>query len=432
MFFIIAFLSTFFAIYHFVNSTKFKSNSQILNSFEQGFSILIPCYNEAGIIKNTIMGLSSIQYKNYEVIFINDGSTDNTMDILHEQLQLTQIENGFFASKLNKNIFVVDKVNSGKADSLNAGIEKSNKELICTLDADCILHKDALSYMNSIFQDNDVIASGGVVKVLQMFKLNSKAKLLVKLQTLEFLKGFYVYKASLAFNNALAIISGAFGVFRKKELQIIGGFNSGLGEDIDVTLRMQDYARKNNKKVTYDLNAICYTECPESLRDLTKQRIRWQKAFIDAIIKNRKFLFKSIFTKGLSFHIIIDSLISAGLSTTLLIVNTIFSIFLGIGQVSKELIYYYVITIAFHIIYSFYAVLKERKSHEKSIKKNVLGVILLDILFFRFINALYYVFGSILYFFNKNDWNKVKRTNHNYNISTNEISINEAGEVECL
>ena len=349
------------------------------------------------------------------------------MDILHKELQLVEIEYGFFRSRFNQNIFVIDKVNAGKADSLNAGIKRANKELVCTLDADCILHKDALLYMNHVFQDNDVIAAGGVVKVLQMFRLNKKSKLLVKLQTLEFLKGFYVYKASLAFNNALAIISGAFGVFRKKELELVGGFKPGLGEDIDVTLRMQDYAMKNNKKVTYDLNAICYTECPESFKDLTKQRIRWQKAFIDAIIKNRSFLFRSIFTKVLAFHVIIDSLISASLSTTLLVVNVVFSIFLGIGQISKELIFYYVITIVFHILYSFYAVLKERKSYEKSIKKNVLGIILLDIFFFRFITALYYIFGSILYFFNSNDWNKVERTNHDY-----DISVKEIGEVQCL
>lgn len=416
LFFIIAFLSTFFAIYHLVNSTKFKSESEKYKIFQKGFSILIPCYNEAGIIKNTINGLDLIDYNNYEIIFINDGSTDDTMDILDEALQLIEIEDGFFQSDFKENIFVIDKANGGKADSLNAGIKKSNKELVCTLDADCILHQDALYYMNNVFQDNDVIASGGVVKVLQMFRLNKKPKLLVKLQTLEFLKGFYVYKASLAFNNALAIISGAFGVFRREELEIIGGFNSGLGEDIDVTLRMQDYAIKNNKKVTYDLNAICYTECPESFKDLTKQRIRWQKAFVDAIIKNRKFLFKSVLSRGLSFHIIIDSLISAGLSTTLLVVNAVFSIFLGIEHLSIELIYYYVITIVFHIIYSFYAVLKEKKFYEKSIKTNVLGVILADILFFRFINALYYIFGSILYFFNRDDWNKVERTNHNYNV----------------
>lgn len=419
--FIVTFLSTFFAIYHLVNSTKFKSSSERYKTFQKGFSILIPCYNEARIIKNTINGLDLIDYNNYEVIFINDGSTDNTIDILDEELQLIEIEDGFFRSRSNNNIFVIDKENSGKADSLNAGIQKSNKELVCTLDADCILHQDALSYMNHIFQDDDVIASGGVVKVLQMFRLNKKPKLLVKFQTLEFLKGFYVYKASLAFNNALAIISGAFGVFRREELEIVGGFKSGLGEDIDITLRMQNYAMKNNKKITYDLNAICYTECPESFKDLTKQRIRWQKAFVDAIIKNRKFLFKSVFKKGLSFHVIIDSMISAGLSTTLLVVNAVFSIFLGIGHISRELIYYYVITVVFHVIYSFYAVLRERKSYEKSIKKNVLGIILLDILFFRFINALYYIFGSVLYFFNSDDWNKVERTNHNYNVLIKEV-----------
>lgn len=421
LFFIVTFLSTFFAIYHLINSIKFKSESEKYKIFQKGFSILIPCYNEAGIIKNTINGLDLIDYNNYEVIFINDGSTDDTIDILDEELQLIEIEDGFFQSRFSENIFVIDKANGGKADSLNAGIKKSNKELVCTLDADCILHKDSLSYMNHVFKDNDVIAAGGVVKVLQMFRLNKKLKLLVKLQTLEFLKGFYVYKVSLAFNNALSIISGAFGVFRKEELEIVGSFKSGLGEDIDITLRMQDYAIKNNKKVTYDLNAICYTECPESFKDLTKQRIRWQKAFVDAIIKNRKFLFKSVLTKGLAFHVIIDSMISAGLSTTLLVVNAVFSIFLGLGHMSIELIYYYFITIVFHIIYSFYAVLKERKSYEKSIKKNVLGIILIDILFFRFINALYYIFGSILYFFNSDDWNKVERTNHNYNVLIKEV-----------
>lgn len=415
-FFIVTFSTTFFVIYHLVNSTKFKSESKIYKEFQKGFSILIPCYNEAKIIKNTINGLDEIDYDNYEVIFINDGSIDNTIEILDEELQLEEIEDGFFQSTFNENIYVIDKLNGGKGESLNAGIEKANKELICTLDADCILHKDALSYMNYVFQDDDVIASGGVVKILQMFRLSKKSKLLVKLQALEYLKSFYVYKASLAFNNAIAIISGAFGVFRKEELEIVGGFKQVLGEDVDLTLRLQEYAFKNNKKITCDLNAICYTECPESFKDLTKQRIRWQKAVFGAIIENRKFLFKSAFKKGLFFHLVIESMINASLSSILLLANPLFTITLGIGYTPRSLIYYSIITIVVNVIYSFYAVLKESESCEKSINKNILDVILIDILFFRFAITLYFILGTILYFFNNKEWGKFERTSNNYNV----------------
>ena len=329
---------------------------------------------------------------------------------------MEEIEDGFFRSGFKQNIYVIDKVNGGKGDSLNAGIEKANKELICTLDADCIIHKDALSYMNYIFQDNDVIASGGVVKILQMFRLNNKSKLLAKLQALEYLKSFYVYKASLAFNNSITIISGAFGVFRKEELEIVGGFKQVLGEDVDLTLRLQEYALKNNKKITCDLNAICYTECPESFKNLTKQRIRWQKAVVGAIIKNRKFLFKSAFKKGLFFHLVIESMINASLSSIVLLANPVFTTTLGRGYTPRSLIYYSIITIVVSVIYSFYAVLRERESCEKSINKNILGVILIDILFFRFVITLYFILGTILYFFNNKDWSKFERTSNNYSI----------------
>ena len=204
-------------------------------------SIIVPCYNEAPILKYTVEGLLNIEYDDLEVIFINDGSKDNTFDVLHELLELrhwdTGIE-GFLPNKvrgLYKSgrypfINVIDKYSSGKADSLNIGVLFAKKELIVTMDGDCVLEKNALINMNTAFDDEDVIASGGVVHIMQMFKLDSKPGIVIMMQALDYIKGFYIYKASLACNDALSIISGAFGVFRRNIIIEIGGFKAGLGK----------------------------------------------------------------------------------------------------------------------------------------------------------------------------------------------------------
>jgi len=200
---------------------------------EKGISIIVPCYNEAPILKYTIEGIKQIKYANCEVIFVNDGSTDDTLNVLMEELDVSRITpdnltilsgkvRGVYQSNKYPGIYVIDKINGGKADSLNIGFKLANKELILTMDGDCILDENALNVMNQVFTDDSVIAAGGAVHVMQMFKLNKKPSLLILLQSLDFMKGFYIYKASLAYNNALAIISGAFGVFKKDVLYQVG------------------------------------------------------------------------------------------------------------------------------------------------------------------------------------------------------------------
>lgn len=424
---IFTFLITFFSLFHIICAIRYKNEFYDKDLTEKGFSIIVPCFNEAPIIKYTIEGLKQLKYSNYEVIFVNDGSKDDTLPVLCKELHLVKITpdnttlltgrvRGIYQSNINPRIYVIDKINGGKADSLNVGYRMASKDLILTMDGDSVLDENALNVMNQTFEDEAVIASGGAVHVMQYFKLNKKPNLLILLQSLDFIKGFYVYKASLAFNNALAIISGAFGVFKKEVLYQVGGFRSGLGEDIDITLRFQEYAKANNKKLVFTEHAICYTECPERLNDLIKQRVRWQKGFIDSIIKNRKYIFTNIFKNSLSFFLIIDAVVINTIAIVVLGINLVLiSVNLMNGSPS-HIILYITIIILFNTIYSITAV-RKAKFYLNNLKCLPLYfVMLLDILLFRFLYVYVFIKGSLTFYFTRINWDKLTRTNNSYNL----------------
>jgi len=425
--YIILFISTFFSIYHLISSYKFKDIKTLYQVDEKGMSILIPCFNESLILKYTIEGLLNMEYDNLEIIFINDGSEDNTFEVLYKLLDLYPCEfginsslsydvKGIYNSKIYPFIYVIDKCNSGKANSLNTGIAYAEKELIVTMDCDCVLEKNALNSINKIFDNEDVIASGGVVHVMQMFKLEKIPTWMISMQGLDYIKGFYFYKASLAYNDALSIISGAFGIFKKDHIVEIGGFRAGLGEDIDITIRLQEYAHKHNKKIMFDRNAICYTECPETLKELTRQRVRWQKGFIDAILKNANFLFKNIFKSNLCFFIIIDALLSNSFATVVFIINTILILMKLIYGYSPYMFIYYINTIMFNIICSIIAIKGAKKGMQNLKTGQFYLMIMYDILFFQSLRVYFFIKGTFTYWFDNKDWDKIDRKNNSYNV----------------
>lgn len=433
-------LCTLLPLLHMCNSLPFLNKRKIkinkISVKEKGISILIPCYNEERILDLTIKGMNRIEYQNKEVIYINDGSTDLTMDKLHSLLNLQPIDmtgserlehmpiRSTYKSLLFPNVYVIDKLNGGKADSLNAGIEYASKELIITLDADSILANDSLDLINQAFQDPNVVAAGGMVHILQgrkeNFRLSFRQKHIIRFQIFEYFKGFYIYKSSLAKLNALAIISGAFGVFDKETLFTIGGYRKTLGEDIDITLRLQYFIQKNrNKKVLFLPEAVCYTECPENWSDLFKQRIRWQKAFIDCVFKFAGSLIKSVFTKRLSFFFLIEAFVVGTLATYFTIVSLAMLCFVNEENTIYSLWSYIIISTMLNAIYSLTAVYIANHHGQKFShydKLRLVNTIVLDLAIFRFITFLFIMIGTILYFFNRHDWNKVTRTGRVYQI----------------
>ncbi|WP_307396487.1 glycosyltransferase [Paenibacillus anaericanus] len=326
-----------------------KVKKLINDCAEKSISILVPAYNEELTIKNCIDAMEGLNYSNYEVIIINDGSKDQTFQTLNELLDLSLSEReadskltysgikGIYHSDKYKNIFVIDKFNGGKADSLNAGIDCADSDIVITLDADSMLEINALKYVNQYFQDDEVIALGGTVKIVQGAERKNgvivekfTGKGIIKSQVISYIHGFYVRKLTQSAFNSIVVISGAFGAFYKSILVDVNGFRSTVGEDIDITLKIHEYIKANNlkKKLVYAPEAVCYTECPENLPNFYKQRIRWQKAFVDCILIYWSKLSQK-FSFGVSLFFAIDGFVLGTLTAFTTILYFIQALFLG-------------------------------------------------------------------------------------------------------
>lgn len=449
---VLFFLSITFPVLHLYHCLPwFRESSELSNrnmklkkwmvdhghEVEEGITILIPSYNETGILETSIESMKTLPYSHLEVIYINDGSTDETMGYLKEKLQLKTCSkptsgklsyekvHGVFQSQTNPKFYVINKDNGGKADALNAGIDYASNEVVITLDADTILADSALSAVNDTFKDQGVVAAGGMVHVLQARASTSSKRLslrytnmLVRVQVLDFLKAFYITKLSLVRFKALAVISGAFGVFRKQALIEVGGYRKTIGEDIDITLRIHRLIEKRkNMRITFISEAIGYTELPETLKDLTKQRLRWQKAYIDCLIHFRSFFIRTLLTKPVSFFYIFESFLvgtlSAYIMTGVVIVNILGS---EENTYLNYLFFYMFWAFALGLIYDLVAI-RQGKRYGFTFKKKdgfyLFIAILYDIFIYRFITMFFVMYGSISYFFNKK-WNKVSRTGRNY------------------
>jgi cellulose synthase/poly-beta-1,6-N-acetylglucosamine synthase-like glycosyltransferase len=447
---VFTFLSTFFAILHFICSFYYRKEPERAPRKTLGFSLIIPCFNEALILKNTLSGVLRLDYEDYEVIFINDGSKDNTMSTLFELLELEPLEiepfplqcmpnetdlgAGFsevYYSAKYANIFVVDKVNSGKAASLNAGVSLSSKEIIVTLDGDSVLEKNALRIMNRIFQDDNIIASGGAIHAMQYFLMDNCKSPLIALQALDYIKGFYVYKPSLTVNNALNIISGAFGVFRKNALIAVGGFRHGLGEDIDITIRLSEYAQLHKKVISYTMNAICYTECPQNWKDLGRQRVRWQMAFWDASKHNRQFLVSNFWHTSVCFFMLADATLSGTFAVMTFLANYLLlsiRVFCGIFPplllVSSGLAVLFNIANSLVAIYrairrgpdSFRTVNNNARGNKRTKTSPLYFGVCIDLIVFSFLRIAFFIKGTVSYLMKKTSWDKPSRTNNTYTL----------------
>ncbi|WP_049662158.1 glycosyltransferase family 2 protein [Bacillus sp. FJAT-27231] len=447
--FLVFFFSTLFPLFHLFNAIDWKNKGRkkleaLFAHEEQGFSILIPCYNEDMILRTTMDGLHQLNYANYEVIFINDGSTDHTLDTLHTLLNLQAISyhpgklshkpiKHVYQSRTFQNFYVIDKVNGGKADSLNSAIPLASKENIITLDADSVLEKQSLSIVNNYMQDPNIIAAGGMVHALQAKRSKEpltlsfkNLKSVVQFQIFEYLKGFYVYKKSLAKLDALAIISGAFGIFKRNILLELNGYKETLGEDIDITLRFQQYIHRSpHKKIVFIPEAICYTECPETWGDLFKQRIRWQKAFIDCVIKHFPFFLKTFLTRTLGFFFLIDAFLIGVIGSYFTLTSFVFLSLEHDTEFALQSAAVYIIgSFICNIIYNSIAVYLSYKEGVRLKGKDILiflKVLCLDLLVYRFVTLFFVMFGTFLYLFNRKSWNKVARTGRVYKFEKQKV-----------
>lgn len=298
-------------------------------------SILVPAYNEELNIVNSLRGTLQLQYEEFEVIVINDGSTDDTMKELHQAFDLIQIDRPpkqildtasvytVLHSRNNPLLWVLDKDNGGKADALNAGLTYSSYPLFCAIDADSILESDSLLRMGQQFLiDKELIAAGGAVRVLngctvknsQVVEVRAPKSILSNIQISEYLRGFTAGRIAFGEMESLLLISGAFGIFRKDLVMAISGFRKTVGEDMDLVLRLHRHCVDNKikYKVRYVPETVCWTQVPGDLLTLLRQRNRWQRGLVDSIWHNRVMLFNPKFGKagmiGMPYYFFVELL----------------------------------------------------------------------------------------------------------------------------
>jgi cellulose synthase/poly-beta-1,6-N-acetylglucosamine synthase-like glycosyltransferase len=280
-------------------------------------SILIPARNEKNVIIRSVEAALAINYPWVEVIIINDGSTDGMLEMLISRYALRRIDplyrdliktrpvKGFYFTSAIPNLLVVDKINGGKADALNCGINVCKSPYICSLDADSVLERDALIRLITPLVQSEipVIASGGVIRVLNGTTQKHgvvtsielpKRNTLVGLQIVEYLRGFLFGRVGLDALHCNLILSGAFSLFQKAAVVTVGGFMSdNVTEDMEIIVRMHRHFSLNKipYRIRFVSDPICWTEVPENMRMLGRQRRRWHLGMIQSLWKHKTVIF---------------------------------------------------------------------------------------------------------------------------------------------
>lgn len=288
---------------------------QAYTSFKPPISLLVPAYNEASTIAASVRSLLQLTYHEFEIVVVNDGSKDETMAELQREFDLipfaeaywrklpTKPVRGIWRSMRHPNLRVIDKENGGKADALNAGINAARFPLFCAVDADSILQRDSLQLIVQPFiEDARTIAAGGTVRVVNgcnvsggfLTSIGLPHKLLPMLQIVEYLRAFLFGRLGWSPLNAMLVISGAFGLFRKASVIAAGGYRTDtVGEDMELVMRLHRLHRKQRipYRIVFVPNPVCWTEVPETLRVLKSQRVRWQRGLSESLMMNSGLLF---------------------------------------------------------------------------------------------------------------------------------------------
>jgi cellulose synthase/poly-beta-1,6-N-acetylglucosamine synthase-like glycosyltransferase len=309
-----------FEIRRYLKRNSYINHRLLVGSpFSPGISIIAPAYNEASTIKYNVHSLLSLNYPVFEVIIINDGSTDDTLQQLIAEYEMEPVDFAYFGKIITQpvrrlyksrnpvyfRLLVVDKENGGsKADASNAGINASSYPIFLCTDVDCILHPDTLLKMVKPFieEKEKVIATGAVIRIVNSCEVESGVVTRVKVPTqffplfqeLEYVRAFLLGRMAWSRINALLLVSGGLGMFDKETVIAAGGYDhASFGEDMELITRMRRYMEEQKKpyKVRYIPESLCWTEVPHNLRVFARQRTRWAKGLAQNLWMHKKTLF---------------------------------------------------------------------------------------------------------------------------------------------
>src|SRR5258708_28735456 len=281
-------------------------------------TLLVPAHNEEKSICTALRNLLDLEYPELEVIVINDGSVDKTLQRMQVEFRLRLVRSvyvpqivsapvrGLYRSDVDPRLLVVDKETAGsKADAVNAGLNAAASPYVCVVDADSVLERDALLRIMVPILANPklVVAAGGIVRVLngseigggRLRRVRLARKSIEVIQVVEYLRAFLIGREAWARGNMLMIVSGAFGVFRTDLVRAIGGYRGcAIGEDFDLVARLHRHLldKGADYRIEFVPYPVCCTEVPSALRSCGSQRARWHKGLLDVLWPNKDMLFR--------------------------------------------------------------------------------------------------------------------------------------------
>ncbi len=439
-----------FELRTYSNTNKFVDYKSML-SFEKlpTVSIIAPAFNEEKTIIENVKCLLCIQYPNYEIIVVNDGSKDNSLQKLIEYFDLVKVNRAYEANLISEpikaiyqsrksaynHLVVIDKENGGKADALNAGINVSQNELFLAIDVDCIIEPDALLKMVKPFLDDNkhvVIASGGVIRIAnsceitdgKITKVSYPKNFWAKFEVIEYFRAFTLGRMAWSKLNGLLIISGAFGLFDRKRVVNVGGYDrNSVGEDLELVVKLRRYmheVEKRKYRVAFIPDPLCWTEVPESFTILQRQRNRWTRGAIDTILKHKRMFLNPkygligmlSFPSWVFFEWLAPIIEAIGL--------VYFIILLYFDLVNMHVfLTLLVFVLTFSMMYSMFAVFFEAYTYHKYkgvkyLAQSVL-MIMLEMFIYQPLNMIFSLNGHLDFYFRKNkkNWGEMTRTGFN-------------------
>ena len=416
--------------------------SLVLSPLSPKISIIAPAFNESKTIIDNIRTLLSLYYNNFEVILVNDGSTDNMFEKVKEEYELIKVNyyfdyripceriRGVYKSKnpSYNRLIVIDKKNGGKADSLNAGINICQSNLFVSIDADSIIETDSILKLIKPFleeKERKVIGAGGVIRIVNscdverghIREIHLPKHILPRLQVLEYTRAFLLGRMAWAHLDGLMIISGAMGIFDRETVIQAGGYSiKTVGEDMELVLRMRRHMAEKKEKyeVTYIPDPLCWTEVPSDLKSLRIQRTRWTRGLVESLFTHRKMFLNRKYGRlgmlGYPYWLIFE-----WLSPLIAFSGFVYTIFLIIKHSINWPFYLllFIFVYTFAVSLSILAVLFEEITFHKYRRKRdvlrILATALIEPFFYPF-HAYFAVRGNLGILRGKKSWGKAERS----------------------
>ncbi len=432
-------LSATFGLREYSRSLKYTDYARYVYSDNMvPISVLVPAYNESATIVDNTKNLLSLDFGHYEVVVINDGSSDNTLELLKDAFQLIEVHQPYkrsiptqevravYRSASHPNLLVLDKENGGKADALNAGINVSTCPVFVSIDADSLLERSSLAKIIYAFIiDPACVAVGGIIRIAsgceivdgELREIDLSNKPILMLQTNEYLRAFLTGRVGFHKMGMLLIISGAFGAFNKQAVIDAGGYTPRcIGEDMELVVKLHENMLQNKHvySIKFLPDPVCWTQPPDTFSDLKKQRKRWHIGLIDTLLRHKDMAFRPKYGRIGMFclpYFWIFELIGP-IFEVLGYFTVPLSFILGVMNL-HFMISFFLVAVLYGIILSVGALLLEENTFRKYprvsqiIKLFIYAII--DNFGYRQLNTIYKLEATLGYRKNKSSWGSIKR-----------------------